>query len=252
MKCVSLAWLFVQDLQCQYWMNECDFILIISKCWFKHLSLPFWKNINHLQPFAVNTKSKYWWKVSDRNLKIAFADSDCCILHCPFKHWQHLQHLLYIPAHVQLLKCNESSSPFHIQHLGCFHVCDLLLQQPLNKVNGGRDFAQLSALSKCQSDDLEFPLAPVCKHVTIMIRIDDRTFWFHCLANGTGEEICWIWTSVWFWHQKWYVGKWFYFFTSGIPRLFLFVPARVQGLRECSCQGREIRDLKEKFSCSYP
>lgn len=35
--------------------------------------------------------------------------------------------------------------------------------------------AQFSALSECDSDDLELPLAPVCKYVTIMIRIDDRT-----------------------------------------------------------------------------
>lgn len=47
----------------------------------------------------------------------------------------------------------------------------------LNKVNGGRDHgAQFSALSECHSDDLERPLAPVCAYVTIMIRIDDRTF----------------------------------------------------------------------------
>lgn len=68
-----------------------------------------------------------------------------------------------------------------------------LSSSPLNKVNGGRDHrAHFSALSERDSDDLELPLALVCAHVTIMIRIDDRTFWFHCLGNGTGEEICWF------------------------------------------------------------
>lgn len=54
-----------------------------------------------------------------------------------------------------------------------------------HKVNGGRDnSAQFSVGCKCHSPDLEPPLAPVCIYVTIMIRIDDRTFWFHCLARG--------------------------------------------------------------------
>lgn len=54
-----------------------------------------------------------------------------------------------------------------------------------HKVNDGRDnSAQFSGGCKCHSPDLVQPLAPVCFYVTIMIRIDDRTFWFHCLARG--------------------------------------------------------------------
>lgn len=126
-------------------------------------------------------------------------------------------------------------------------------RNPLNKVNGGRDHvASFVALSECHSDDLELPLAPVCRHVTIMIRIDDRTFWFHCLAKGTGEEICWIWTFVWIWQQKWYVEKWFLLFPSGFSESLPSVAARCQGQREWPCRGREITDLKEKFSSSSP
>lgn len=46
---------------------------------------------------------------------------------------------------------------------------------PQEKVNGGRGRgAQFSALPGCHSLDFERSLAPVCAHVTIMIRIDDR------------------------------------------------------------------------------
>lgn len=149
--------------------------------------------------------------------------------------------------HIQVMRT------FPTQSLGCFHVCDLLLQLPNEQSQRwAGPLAQFSALSECHSDDLELPLASVCKYVTIMIRIDDRTFWFHCLAKGTGEEISWIWTSVWFWHQKWYVRKVLLLFTSGFPKRCFSVWARSRGQREWPCQGREITDLKEKFSCSYP
>lgn len=106
------------------------------------------------------------------------------------------------------------------QSFACFHVYDLLLllQQPPEQSHWwAGPLVHFTALSECDSRDLELPLAPVCKYVTIMIRIDDRTLWFHCLARGTGGEICWIWTFVWFWHQRWYVGKWVSFFAAGFP-----------------------------------
>lgn len=59
----------------------------------------------------------------------------------------------------------------------CFHVYDLLLlQQPPEQSHWwAGPLVQFTALSECDSRDLELPLAPVCKYVTIMIRIDDRT-----------------------------------------------------------------------------
>lgn len=137
----------------------------------------------------------------------------------------------------------------------CFHVYDLLLllQQPPEQSQWwAGPHVQFTALSECDSHDLELPLAPVCKYVTIMIRIDDRTFWFHCLAKGTEGEICWIWTFVWFWHQRWYVGKWIFFFAAGFSFTLLFVTAQSSAQWRRPFQGREIIDLMEKFSCSYP
>lgn len=62
------------------------------------------------------------------------------------------------------------------QSFACFHVYDLLLQQPPEQSHWwAGPLVQFTALSECDSRDLELPLAPVCKYVTIMIRIDDRT-----------------------------------------------------------------------------
>ncbi|KAG7518094.1 hypothetical protein JOB18_024543 [Solea senegalensis] len=75
----------------------------------------------------------------------------------------HLEHSIYTLAVSYSQETVTSSS--------------LSSRDPLNKVTGGRDHAaQFSALSECHNDDLALPLAPVCEHVTIMIRIDDRTF----------------------------------------------------------------------------
>lgn len=133
-----------------------------------------------------------------------------------------------------------------------FNICETVLC-PCVICSSSSHWSQRGRDLWVSPHDLELPLAPVCAHVTIMIRIDDRTLWFHCLAKGVR------WRNLLnsertsdFVISKWWVGIGFVIWLRALAVRLCATADLRWGQGKLARQGREFRHLKEKFSSGYP